>query len=69
MNAKTAAKKESEKRMLPFIRSGKKPFIAKKIGRNELCPCGSLKKVKNCHPEKLETEYFVKKTVKKAKAL
>lgn len=25
------------------------PFRTKKIGRNELCPCGSKKKYKNCH--------------------
>ena len=26
-----------------------KPIISKKIGRNELCPCGSGKKYKHCH--------------------
>ncbi|NVJ10683.1 SEC-C domain-containing protein [Myxococcus sp. AM001] len=26
-----------------------KPFISGKVGRNESCPCGSLKKFKKCH--------------------
>jgi hypothetical protein len=28
------------------------PFLSGKIGRNEMCPCGSLKKYKKCHGSK-----------------
>jgi hypothetical protein len=35
------------------------PIRAKKVGRNEPCPCGSGKKSKNCCGT--ETKYFVKK--------
>jgi hypothetical protein len=31
--------------------------VKEKYGRNSLCPCGSGKKVKKCHPEYLETKY------------
>ncbi|MGX7030036.1 SEC-C metal-binding domain-containing protein [Vagococcus zengguangii] len=27
----------------------RQPVTSKKIGRNDLCPCGSGKKYKNCH--------------------
>jgi hypothetical protein len=32
--------------------------VEKKYKRNDTCPCGSGKKVKNCHPEHLETKYY-----------
>ena len=35
-------KEETKKKNIPFKRS------IKKIGRNELCPCGSGKKYKRC---------------------
>lgn len=59
MNEKTRLKKESKKRMLPFFDNKGLPFRAQSIGRNELCPCKSGKKVKNCC--KLETRYYTKK--------
>jgi preprotein translocase subunit SecA len=31
------------------VKQGPKVNKAKKIGRNDLCPCGSGKKYKNCH--------------------
>gem|GEM_PF-4528419 len=34
-----------------------KPVHVKKVGRNELCPCGSGKKVKKCNCG-LEKRYF-----------
>jgi uncharacterized protein YecA (UPF0149 family) len=52
-------KREKETRKYPFITGNGRPLIAKSIGRNDLCPCGSKKKVKNCC--KLETKYFTKK--------
>jgi hypothetical protein len=30
----------------------------KRYRRNDLCPCGSQKKIKNCHPEYLEKKYY-----------
>ena len=37
------------KKCLGIDDDGKRPLIKpKKIGRNELCPCGSGKKVKRC---------------------
>jgi len=47
-----------EKRKCTLI-TGNGPFIARKINRNQLCPCGSGKKFKNCH--NIETQYYVKK--------
>lgn len=35
-----------------FIKGDGQPLKATKIGRNELCPCGSGKKVKQCHGSK-----------------
>lgn len=40
--------------ILLYLDTGKeeikrKPRTVKKIGRNDLCPCGSGKKYKNCH--------------------
>jgi len=34
-------------------------LVAVTIGRNSLCPCGSGKKIKNCHPETM-TKYLSK---------
>lgn len=44
---------------VPFLKGTGKPFKAEKIGRNELCKCGSGKKSKRCCGS--ETEYRVKK--------
>jgi hypothetical protein len=30
------------------------PFLSGRIGRNEMCPCGSLKKYKKCHGSKAQ---------------
>lgn len=42
----------NEKRMVPFIHAPKDAaddtLLVKTLGRNEPCPCGSGKKVKNC---------------------
>ncbi len=35
------------------------PIVAQKMGRNELCWCGSGKKYKRCHLES-DTAYFAK---------
>jgi uncharacterized protein YecA (UPF0149 family) len=35
-----------------LIKGNGKPLTAKKMGRNELCSCGSGKKVKHCHGHK-----------------
>jgi hypothetical protein len=53
-------KEYKKKRMVQFIEGNGKPFHAQSIYRNQLCPCGSGKKVKHCH--KLQTRYFTKKT-------
>lgn len=55
---------KKEPRMLPFLKGDGYPFIAKHFNRNELCPCGSGKKVKHCH--KLETKYYSTKPKPKA---
>jgi len=44
------------KRMVDFLPGNGTPTIARKIGRNDLCPCKSGKKVKNCC--KLETKFY-----------
>jgi uncharacterized protein YecA (UPF0149 family) len=59
MNAKTRLKKESKKRTVTLINGDGNPFKAQKINRNELCPCKSGKKVKNCC--KFETRYYTTK--------
>jgi hypothetical protein len=44
--------------MATLVRApGYKPVHVKKVGRNELCPCGSGKKVKKCNCG-LEKQYF-----------
>jgi len=45
-----------ETRMVDYLAGNGTPTLAQKINRNELCPCKSGKKVKNCC--KLETRYF-----------
>lgn len=45
-----------EKRNILILKGDGLPFISKKLGRNELCTCGSGKKNKNCC--KIETQYF-----------
>jgi preprotein translocase subunit SecA len=47
-------KKEKEMAALQFVggdtTTAKQPVIAKeKVGRNDVCPCGSGKKYKKCH--------------------
>jgi len=37
---------EKEKRMVSIIKGNGLPFVAKKVGRNEKCSCGSGKKSK-----------------------
>lgn len=49
-----------KKRKVTLITGNGKPLHSKKVGRNELCLCGSGKKVKNCHNP--ETEYYTLKT-------
>ncbi len=39
-----------------ILRGNGSPFKAKKVGRNEPCPCKSGLKNKNCC--KIETEYY-----------
>lgn len=50
-----------EKRMVPFIHAPKEAkndtLMVKTIQRNDSCPCGSGKKVKNCHPEMMKRYY------------
>ena len=45
----TPAATQSDRRV--SVISGDQPFVrkTKKIGRNDLCPCGSGKKYKQCH--------------------
>lgn len=38
-----------DNKLLNFPRKAKTPLKKIKIGRNDLCPCGSNKKYKNCH--------------------
>lgn len=39
---------EYKKRKLQLFSSYEFPFVSKKIGRNDPCPCGSGKKYKKC---------------------
>ena len=54
-----------EKRLVPFIHAPKEAkndtLLAKTIQRNDPCPCGSKKKVKNCHPELMKKYYYLPK--------
>lgn len=54
-----------EKRMVPYIHAPKEAknntLMVKTIQRNDPCPCGSKKKVKNCHPEMIKKYYYQKK--------
>lgn len=54
------------KRLVTLIKGDGKPFISKKIGRNQPCPCGSGKKHKKCC--KGETEYYTMKDPELPKA-
>lgn len=57
-----------EKRMVPFIHAPKEAkndtLMVKTIQRNDSCPCGSGKKVKNCHPEMMKRYYYQAKEKK-----
>lgn len=52
-------KKIEERRMVKFYPGDGYPIASTKIGRNELCQCGSGKKVKKCHGT--VTKYFTTK--------
>lgn len=51
-----------EKRLVPYIHAPKgaesNTLVVKTISRNDPCPCGSKKKVKNCHPELMKKYYY-----------
>lgn len=48
-----------EKRMVPFLSNEGMPLIAKSVGRNEKCECGSGLKSKKCCNK--GTKYFITK--------
>lgn len=57
-----------EKHMVPFIHAPKDKakndtLMVKTIQRNDPCPCGSGKKVKNCHPKMMKSYYYQPKEV------
>ena len=57
--AKRGRMKHHSKVIWPGASSAPAPRNIKKIGRNELCPCNSGKKFKDCHEK--EGEVFLKK--------
>jgi uncharacterized protein YecA (UPF0149 family) len=58
---------KAKHRKVPFMPSNGKPLIARKFNRNELCPCKSGKKRKNCCG--VETKYYQKKDKPKSETL
>ena len=52
-----------EKRKVPFIPNNGFPLLRKynKAGRNNICFCGSGKKLKHCHLNEAQHTYFQKK--------
>ena len=57
--AKRGGQKHHSKVVWPGFSNAPLPRQIKKIGRNDLCPCGSEKKYKDCH-EKEGSAYLEK---------
>jgi len=53
--AKRGQRKQHSKVVWPGFSNAPLPRHIKKVGRNELCPCGSEKKYKDCHEKDGET--------------
>ena len=57
--AKRSGQKQHSKVVWPGFSNAPSPRQVKKVGRNELCPCGSGNKYKDCHEK--DGEGFLEK--------